>query len=130
MSRIAERKSRYACHTARFCSLCADSSYASFLCNLPLFFLLLSTGVFASVCVYVCVNFCLGGGCGIMRAYVRVRVCIDSFRFVETSFWNFDSLFQPQAHPARDMQDTFFIKDPAKTLKIPHVSAQRHSQHS
>uniref|UniRef100_A0A7S0TVX7 phenylalanine--tRNA ligase n=2 Tax=Hemiselmis andersenii TaxID=464988 RepID=A0A7S0TVX7_HEMAN len=40
-------------------------------------------------------------------------------RFVETSFWNFDSLFQPQAHPARDMQDTFFIKDPAQTLTIP-----------
>ena len=40
-------------------------------------------------------------------------------RFVETSFWNFDSLFQPQAHPARDMQDTFFIKDPATTLRIP-----------
>lgn len=40
-------------------------------------------------------------------------------RFVETSFWNFDSLFQPQAHPARDMQDTFFIKDPSTTLRIP-----------
>lgn len=40
-------------------------------------------------------------------------------RFVETSFWNFDALFQPQAHPARDMQDTFFIKDPATCLSIP-----------
>jgi len=40
-------------------------------------------------------------------------------RFVESSFWNFDALFQPQAHPARDMQDTFFIKDPAKTLTTP-----------
>ncbi len=28
----------------------------------------------------------------------------------ETSFWNFDSLFTPQDHPAREMQDTFFIK--------------------
>ncbi|BFZ65279.1 Phenylalanyl-tRNA synthetase, beta subunit, cytoplasmic [Saitoella coloradoensis] len=33
-------------------------------------------------------------------------------KFVESSFWNFDALFVPQQHPARDMQDTFFIKDP------------------
>ena len=30
--------------------------------------------------------------------------------YVESSFWNFDSLFQPQQHPARDAHDTFFIK--------------------
>ena len=30
-------------------------------------------------------------------------------RFVESAFWNFDALFQPQQHPARDMHDTFFI---------------------
>lgn len=28
---------------------------------------------------------------------------------VQSSFWNFDALFQPQDHPAREMQDTFFI---------------------
>jgi phenylalanyl-tRNA synthetase alpha chain len=33
-------------------------------------------------------------------------------QFVESSFWNFDTLFQPQQHPARDAQDTFFVKDP------------------
>ena len=32
--------------------------------------------------------------------------------FVESSFWNFDSLFQPQQHPSRDMHDTFFLKYP------------------
>ncbi|RWS27458.1 phenylalanine--tRNA ligase alpha subunit-like protein [Leptotrombidium deliense] len=32
--------------------------------------------------------------------------------FVESSFWNFDSLFQPQQHPARDAHDTFFVSDP------------------
>ena len=32
--------------------------------------------------------------------------------FVESSFWNFDSLFQPQQHPARDAHDTFFLDDP------------------
>lgn len=33
---------------------------------------------------------------------------------VQTSFWNFDALFTAQDHPVRDLQDTFFIKDPAK----------------
>ena len=28
---------------------------------------------------------------------------------VESEFWNFDALFVPQDHPAREMQDTFFI---------------------
>jgi phenylalanyl-tRNA synthetase alpha chain len=34
-------------------------------------------------------------------------------RWVESSFWNFDALFQPQQHPARDMHDTFFVKGAA-----------------
>jgi len=29
----------------------------------------------------------------------------------QPSFWNFDALFTPQDHPAREMQDTFYIKD-------------------
>lgn len=33
---------------------------------------------------------------------------------VQTSFWDLDALFVPQDHPARDMQDTFYIKDPRK----------------
>ncbi|KAF3221667.1 Phenylalanyl-tRNA synthetase, beta subunit, cytoplasmic [Orbilia oligospora] len=35
-------------------------------------------------------------------------------QFVESGFWNFDALYVPQQHPARDVQDTFFISDPAK----------------
>ncbi|TPX13709.1 uncharacterized protein E0L32_005912 [Thyridium curvatum] len=31
---------------------------------------------------------------------------------VESGFWNFDTLFVPQQHPARDLQDTFYISDP------------------
>ncbi|GME89317.1 unnamed protein product [Ambrosiozyma monospora] len=34
-------------------------------------------------------------------------------QYVESGFWNFDTLFVPQQHPARDLQDTFFLKDPA-----------------
>ncbi|WP_319580001.1 phenylalanine--tRNA ligase subunit alpha [uncultured Methanospirillum sp.] len=30
---------------------------------------------------------------------------------VQGAFWNFDALFQPQDHPAREMQDTFHLKE-------------------
>jgi phenylalanyl-tRNA synthetase alpha chain len=33
---------------------------------------------------------------------------------VQTAFWNFDALFQPQDHPARDMVDTFYLSEPKK----------------
>lgn len=39
--------------------------------------------------------------------------------FVESSFWNFDALFQPQQHPARDAHDTFFLTTPSKSHKFP-----------
>jgi phenylalanyl-tRNA synthetase alpha chain len=31
---------------------------------------------------------------------------------VDTAFWVFDALFQPQDHPAREMQDTFYMAEP------------------
>jgi len=31
---------------------------------------------------------------------------------IELAFWNFDALFQPQDHPAREMHDTFYLKEP------------------
>jgi len=37
---------------------------------------------------------------------------------VETAFWNFDALFQPQDHPAREMQDTFYLEYP-QTGRLP-----------
>ncbi|KAH3903066.1 probable Phenylalanine--tRNA ligase alpha subunit [Saccharomycodes ludwigii] len=39
-------------------------------------------------------------------------------QYVETGFWNFDALYVPQQHPARDLQDTFYLKDPA-TCDLP-----------
>ncbi len=52
-----------------------------------------------------------------------VRIFIDEVRenfvslgfeeitgtLAQSSFWNFDALFVPQAHPAREIQDTFYI---------------------
>ena len=46
-------------------------------------------------------------------------------RYVESSFWNFDALFQPQSHPARDMHDTFFIKKPATCSSTPPEYTQK-----
>jgi phenylalanyl-tRNA synthetase alpha chain len=33
---------------------------------------------------------------------------------VDTAFWVFDALFQPQDHPAREMQDTFYVAEPKR----------------
>ena len=34
------------------------------------------------------------------------------------SFWNFDALFQPQQHPARDAHDTFFLTSKRPALVV------------
>ncbi len=35
-----------------------------------------------------------------------------SGNMIQPSFWNFDALFTAQDHPVRELQDTFFIKNP------------------
>ncbi|CAA2998982.1 phenylalanine--tRNA ligase alpha subunit, cytoplasmic-like [Olea europaea subsp. europaea] len=45
--------------------------------------------------------------------------------FIESSFWNFDALFQPQQHPARDSHDTFFLKEPSTTKMLPEDYVER-----
>jgi phenylalanyl-tRNA synthetase alpha chain len=37
---------------------------------------------------------------------------------VETEFWNMDALFMPQFHPARDIHDVYFVKDPSYAMSI------------
>jgi phenylalanyl-tRNA synthetase alpha chain len=37
---------------------------------------------------------------------------------VEMAFFNFDALYQPQDHPAREMHDTFYLKNPS-VAKLP-----------
>jgi phenylalanyl-tRNA synthetase alpha chain len=55
------------------------------------------------------------------RTLNKVRRCFLEMGFeeivspwVESSFWDFDALFQPQDHPARDMQDTFYVAEPGR----------------
>jgi len=45
--------------------------------------------------------------------------------FVESSFWNFDALYQPQQHPARDAHDTFFISEPKLSTQFPSDYVER-----
>lgn len=49
------------------------------------------------------------------RAYLEMGFEEVVSPMVESSFWNFDALFQPQDHPARDMQDTFYMAQPSTT---------------
>ncbi|MBN2478102.1 phenylalanine--tRNA ligase subunit alpha [Candidatus Micrarchaeota archaeon] len=51
------------------------------------------------------------------RAITKIRRIFTDMGFeemrgniVETAFWNFDSLFQPQDHPARELADTFYVE--------------------
>ena len=36
--------------------------------------------------------------------------------YVESAFWNMDVLFIPQDHPARELQDTFYLSEPASFI--------------
>lgn len=44
---------------------------------------------------------------------------------VESNFWNMDALFIPQYHPARDLQDAYYIKEPkySKPIKKKFLNA-------
>jgi phenylalanyl-tRNA synthetase alpha chain len=41
---------------------------------------------------------------------------------IQSGFWNFDALFTPQDHPAREMQDTFYI---SAQIQQPPISANK-----
>lgn len=50
----------------------------------------------------------------------------DDYPEVETEFFNFDSLNQPEWHPARDMHDTFYTKD-GNVLRTHTTAFQSHA---
>ena len=59
----------------------------------------------------------LGKNHPITRMSSRIRRIMTEMGFaemegsiVESSFWNFDALFQPQDHPARELADTFYLE--------------------
>ncbi|MGC9515252.1 phenylalanine--tRNA ligase subunit alpha [Methanocrinis sp.] len=46
---------------------------------------------------------------------------------VQSSYWNFDALFQPQDHPAREMQDTFYLDSKAEIPDYSQVKEMHES---
>jgi len=48
----------------------------------------------------------------IRRAFFEMGFEEVASPMVDTAFWVFDALFQPQDHPAREMQDTFYVAEP------------------
>jgi len=49
----------------------------------------------------------------IREAFLDMGFTEASGPLIESSFWNFDALYQPQDHPARDMADTFYMSSPS-----------------
>lgn len=45
----------------------------------------------------------------IKKIWTEMGFIEESGNMSQLSFWNFDALFQPQDHPARELADTFFI---------------------
>ena len=53
-------------------------------------------------------------GSEIRRIFTDMGFTEMSSEYVQPSFWNLDVLFTPQDHPARDLQDTFYLSRPSK----------------
>ncbi|MHB1925969.1 MAG: phenylalanine--tRNA ligase subunit alpha [Leptospirillum sp.] len=50
---------------------------------------------------------------------------------VESEFWNMDALFIPQTHPARDIHDIYFVREPRETPDLdPQTAARVRAVHS
>ena len=47
---------------------------------------------------------------------------------VESEFWNMDALFMPQFHPARDIHDVYFVRQPTHAKEIEAVYLERVKQ--
>ncbi|HEV2389132.1 MAG TPA: phenylalanine--tRNA ligase subunit alpha [Nitrososphaerales archaeon] len=46
----------------------------------------------------------------VREAYLSMGFSEITGDAVQPAFWNFDALFTPQDHPARELQDTFYVK--------------------
>ena len=68
----------------------------------------------------------------IREIFVKLGFSEIQGNLTQSSFWNFDALFTPQDHPARELQDTFYIENQksekhATPTQIKQVS-KSHSQ--
>ncbi|HWH08781.1 MAG TPA: phenylalanine--tRNA ligase subunit alpha [Candidatus Thermoplasmatota archaeon] len=59
----------------------------------------------------------------IRQAFLEMGFTEIEGPYVRSAFWNMDALFTPQDHPARAMQDTFYLAKPARAaLDDGHVA--------
>ncbi|MDX1611964.1 MAG: phenylalanine--tRNA ligase subunit alpha, partial [Candidatus Thermoplasmatota archaeon] len=62
----------------------------------------------------------------IREIYLQMGFTEISGQYARTALWNLDALFIPQDHPAREMQDTFYLHHPRRIpLEDPQVDAIR-----
>ena len=52
-------------------------------------------------------------GAQVRRLFTDMGFTEMSSEYVQPAFWNMDALYTPQDHPARDMQDTFYLEHPS-----------------
>jgi phenylalanyl-tRNA synthetase alpha chain len=59
----------------------------------------------------------------IIRIFERIGFTVAEEREIETDWYNFTAMNTPEDHPARDMQDTFYLKDSTVDLLRTHTSS-------
>jgi phenylalanyl-tRNA synthetase alpha chain len=59
----------------------------------------------------------------IIDIFGRIGFTVAEEREIEDDWYNFTAMNTPEDHPARDMQDTFYLKDDAKKLLRTHTSS-------
>lgn len=59
----------------------------------------------------------------IVRIFERIGFVVAEEREIEDDWHNFTAMNTPQDHPARDMQDTYYLKDSTEMLLRTHTSS-------
>lgn len=59
----------------------------------------------------------------IIKIFERIGFTVAEEREIETDWYNFTAMNTPEDHPARDMQDTFYLQDSTEYLLRTHTSS-------
>jgi len=59
----------------------------------------------------------------IIRIFERIGFTVAEEREIEDDWYNFTAMNTPEDHPARDMQDTFYLQNSISTLLRTHTSS-------
>ncbi len=60
-------------------------------------------------------------GAQVRRLFTDMGFTEMKSEYVQPAFWNLDVLYTPQDHPARDLQDTFYLEHPSSI----HIDGER-----